>query len=475
MGINPSIHSGRVDAAAAQNGAAGETDKKLAWVRDAAGDRYADLEINLLQFAAIVTDDRKGTAEMMAPLFGLPPEELDAYPHACIGTVDEIAEALQAARALGRLVHRVPGRDAMTTMAPARRQAPRHLTRPWPPTPPSTSPSQAPGGSPPSTATPSSTSPACASAKCRVPRPRQGSGGGRPDQRRALPLRGPPGRRRGRRRLHAAGAAPRARSAGDRAAGSAVLIEKPLCTTLAEADELVAAAEAGARIAYAENLVHAPIVRLALAHAAQLHGIDLDRRARPPVPPGVGGLPHGGLGRRRAVRPRRPPARGGAAPRRPCRAGRGASQPAGRRRPPRRRARRAAAPVRHRPPRPRDRQLAGRGHADLGCPGVGPRRRRAARAAAEPAAGAQRHGGPAPRHPRRACHASSRSSATCTRSSPSPWTCSRTASPSSVPPSAAASSTSCARPTPPPVETASGSTLPFTGPRDRTPHQLWRG
>lgn len=52
-------------------------------------------------------------------------------------------------------------------------------------------------------------------------------------------------------------------------------MEKPLCTTLAEADELVAAAEAGGRIAYAENLVHAPIVRLAVEHAAQLGAIDL--------------------------------------------------------------------------------------------------------------------------------------------------------------------------------------------------------
>jgi len=59
------------------------------------------------------------------------------------------------------------------------------------------------------------------------------------------------------------------------AGGAGVLIEKPLCTTLSAADELVAAAEAGARIAYGENLVHAPIVRLALAHTAQLHGIDL--------------------------------------------------------------------------------------------------------------------------------------------------------------------------------------------------------
>jgi myo-inositol 2-dehydrogenase/D-chiro-inositol 1-dehydrogenase len=57
--------------------------------------------------------------------------------------------------------------------------------------------------------------------------------------------------------------------------GAGVLVEKPLCTTLADADRLVAAELAGAQIAYAENLVHAPIVRLALAHVAQFHGIDL--------------------------------------------------------------------------------------------------------------------------------------------------------------------------------------------------------
>jgi probable F420-dependent oxidoreductase len=98
VGINPSIHSGQIDAAAAQNGASGETDTKLGWVKEAAGDRYADLEINLLQFAAIVTDDRQGIAEAMAPLFGLPVDELHTYPHACIGTVDEIVESLEARR-----------------------------------------------------------------------------------------------------------------------------------------------------------------------------------------------------------------------------------------------------------------------------------------------------------------------------------------------------------------------------------------
>ncbi len=118
VGINPSIHSGQVDAAAAQNGAADETDKKLGWVKEAAGERYADLEINLLQFAAILTDDREGTAAMMAPLFGLPPEELDTYPHACIGNVDQIIESLQARRERWDASYIVFQGDTMEAMAP---------------------------------------------------------------------------------------------------------------------------------------------------------------------------------------------------------------------------------------------------------------------------------------------------------------------------------------------------------------------
>ena len=107
-----------MDAAAAQNGAADETDKKLGWVKEAAGDRYADLEINLLQFAAILTDDREGTAAMMAPLFGLPPEELDTYPHACIGNVDQIIESLQARRERWDASYIVFQGDTMEAMAP---------------------------------------------------------------------------------------------------------------------------------------------------------------------------------------------------------------------------------------------------------------------------------------------------------------------------------------------------------------------
>ena len=80
--------------------------------------RYADLEINMLQFAGIVTDDRKGTAEMMAPLFGLPPEELETYPHACIGTVDEICESLEMRRERWDASYFVFQGDTMEPLAP---------------------------------------------------------------------------------------------------------------------------------------------------------------------------------------------------------------------------------------------------------------------------------------------------------------------------------------------------------------------
>lgn len=48
------------------------------------------------------------------------------------------------------------------------------------------------------------------------------------------------------------------------AAGAGVLVEAPLCTTLAEADLIVDATEQGARIAYGEHLLFAPLVRDAL-------------------------------------------------------------------------------------------------------------------------------------------------------------------------------------------------------------------
>ena len=119
VGVNPSIRSGRTDAAAAQDGAAGVTDKKLEWVRDAAGTRYDDLEINMLIFACVVTDDRASVIDAMAPLFGVPPEIVGAHPHAWIGTVAQICDDLVARRERWDASYLVvQGPEAMDAAAP---------------------------------------------------------------------------------------------------------------------------------------------------------------------------------------------------------------------------------------------------------------------------------------------------------------------------------------------------------------------
>jgi probable F420-dependent oxidoreductase len=119
VGVNPAIRSGRVDAAAAKDGAAELTDRKVAWVRAAAGERYGDIEMQMLLFGCVVTDDRAGTLETMAPLFGLTPDELAAYPHAWVGSIDHIADDLVGRRERWDTSYLVvQGAEAMRAAAP---------------------------------------------------------------------------------------------------------------------------------------------------------------------------------------------------------------------------------------------------------------------------------------------------------------------------------------------------------------------
>ena len=119
VGLNPAVRSGRVDAAAARDGGADVTDRKLGWVREAAGDRYDGIELTMLIYMAVITDDRAGTMAATAPLFGLEPEGLEHYPHAWVGTVDEIVADLEARRDRWDVSYPVvQGVDTMRAMAP---------------------------------------------------------------------------------------------------------------------------------------------------------------------------------------------------------------------------------------------------------------------------------------------------------------------------------------------------------------------
>lgn len=70
------------------------TTQKLAWVRQAAGERFDQLEINSFVFVVQVTNYREKVAAGMAPHFGLTVEQLLASPHCLIGNAEQISTDL---------------------------------------------------------------------------------------------------------------------------------------------------------------------------------------------------------------------------------------------------------------------------------------------------------------------------------------------------------------------------------------------
>lgn len=56
VGVNPNVGEGKVGPEAIASMSADATEQKLGWVRDAAGDRFDDVEISILKFVTIVTD-----------------------------------------------------------------------------------------------------------------------------------------------------------------------------------------------------------------------------------------------------------------------------------------------------------------------------------------------------------------------------------------------------------------------------------
>ncbi len=121
VGVNPSIHSGEIDADAARDGMADRMDRKVEWVREGAGDRFDDLEINAWVPVVAITDDAQAVAEMVAPGFGIAVENaseaLDS-PMTLVGTEQQIAERLNSRRERWGFSYHVVQDESVLQLAP---------------------------------------------------------------------------------------------------------------------------------------------------------------------------------------------------------------------------------------------------------------------------------------------------------------------------------------------------------------------
>jgi probable F420-dependent oxidoreductase len=69
--------------------------QRIDWVRDAAGERFANLELNTLIFNVTITDHRQQVADALSRDLGFPAEHILDSVHFLIGTVDEIVEDIR--------------------------------------------------------------------------------------------------------------------------------------------------------------------------------------------------------------------------------------------------------------------------------------------------------------------------------------------------------------------------------------------
>jgi probable F420-dependent oxidoreductase len=99
VGVAPSWASNAALYGANRTPAPDAADEQLDWIRGAAGERFAAVELNMAAFPVAVTDDRAARAADVAASAQISPDEVLASPHILIGSADEICEALQERRA----------------------------------------------------------------------------------------------------------------------------------------------------------------------------------------------------------------------------------------------------------------------------------------------------------------------------------------------------------------------------------------
>lgn len=118
VGINPAARSGVHDEATDRDASPDATDRKLAWVREAAGERFQALELQASVHLVAVTENRSEADRRLLERYPLPVSEAREVPHAWVGSHEEIADSLERHRERWAISYWVLGVDHMETLAP---------------------------------------------------------------------------------------------------------------------------------------------------------------------------------------------------------------------------------------------------------------------------------------------------------------------------------------------------------------------
>ncbi|HXY93384.1 MAG TPA: TIGR03621 family F420-dependent LLM class oxidoreductase [Acidimicrobiia bacterium] len=118
VGINPNLREGEIGSGAARNTLAAATQRKVDWVRTAAGQRIDHIELQIRYFLAAITDDARGLATAVASSFGVDADDALASGTVLVGTVDEVCDTLVARREQWGVSYVVVGDDQFEAFGP---------------------------------------------------------------------------------------------------------------------------------------------------------------------------------------------------------------------------------------------------------------------------------------------------------------------------------------------------------------------
>jgi len=118
VGINATLTSGAVDQTTFDSMRAGAVDEKVALVVDAAGERLADIEMNIRAFLVSVTDDVDAALDGIAAFTGSPTSMIAESPFALVGPPSKLTEDLLERRERWGFSYVIVGPDEAEAFAP---------------------------------------------------------------------------------------------------------------------------------------------------------------------------------------------------------------------------------------------------------------------------------------------------------------------------------------------------------------------
>ena len=118
VSLNFNNRSGMIGPDGVQLSSEAETQKKIGWIREGAGERFDDLEIEIGAYFTFVMDDPSPVLGQFAQMFGLSEEDMAKHPHALFGSADAICDELERRRELHGISYITVGRDNMESFAP---------------------------------------------------------------------------------------------------------------------------------------------------------------------------------------------------------------------------------------------------------------------------------------------------------------------------------------------------------------------